>query len=196
MRRLGWIALVYAIGYITGPLTRLILTGVCGTIDSYEYVIPDVLGLWAMIMALAILALARRGVLSSSRLLDLGLVFPGGRCAGHRRPVSSGMECRYGPAFPSWFQANARGSSPTHPSFRTLRESCWVPSVLAASMGPAGLAISAVTTGAPIGRPLENTYFVASSYLCAILAYVIARIVHRFNLQMKARRNVRSCRKS
>jgi hypothetical protein len=42
VRRLGWIALVYAIGYITGPVTRLVLTG---SIDSYEYVIPDVFGL-------------------------------------------------------------------------------------------------------------------------------------------------------
>ena len=33
VRRLGWIALVHAIGYIAGPLTRLILTGVAGTID-------------------------------------------------------------------------------------------------------------------------------------------------------------------
>jgi hypothetical protein len=56
-----------AIGYITGPLTGRILTGVRGTIDSYEHVVPDVFGLAAVIMALAIFALARRGVLSSSR---------------------------------------------------------------------------------------------------------------------------------
>ena len=44
VRRLGWIALVYAIAYITGPLTRLVLSGVAGNIDSYEFVIPDVFG--------------------------------------------------------------------------------------------------------------------------------------------------------
>ena len=59
VRRLGWIALVYAIGYIAGSLTRLILTGVRGTIDSYGYVIPDVFGLGAVIMALAIFAAFR-----------------------------------------------------------------------------------------------------------------------------------------
>ena len=42
VRRLGWIALVYAIAYVAGPFTRLVLTGVAGTIDSYEFVIPDV----------------------------------------------------------------------------------------------------------------------------------------------------------
>ena len=68
-----------------------------------------------------------------------------------------------------------------------------IASLLAASMGPAGLAISAVATGTPIGQPLETvTYFLTSSYLCAILAYVIARIVHRFNLQLKDAREIGS----
>ena len=66
VRRLGWIALVYAIAYVAGPVTRLVLTGVAGTIDSYEFVIPDAFGVAAVIMALAIFAMARRGVLSSN----------------------------------------------------------------------------------------------------------------------------------
>ena len=55
VRRLGWIALVYAIAYLVGPFTRLVLNGVAGTIDSYEFVIPDVFGVAAVVMALAIL---------------------------------------------------------------------------------------------------------------------------------------------
>ena len=47
VRRLGRIALVYAIGYITGPLTRLILTGVRGTVVLDQYVVPDVFGVGA-----------------------------------------------------------------------------------------------------------------------------------------------------
>jgi hypothetical protein len=70
VRRLGWIALVYAIAYVAGPFARLVLSGVAGTIDSYEFVIPDVCGVAAVVMALAIFAMARRGVLSSRRLLD------------------------------------------------------------------------------------------------------------------------------
>jgi hypothetical protein len=58
VRRLGWIALVYAIAYVAGPFTRLILTGVAGTIDSYEFVIPDVFGVAAVIMALTVFAMA------------------------------------------------------------------------------------------------------------------------------------------
>ena len=54
----------YAIAYVVGPFTRLVLTGVAGTIDSYEFVIPDVFGVAAVVMGLAIFAMARRGVLS------------------------------------------------------------------------------------------------------------------------------------
>jgi hypothetical protein len=72
----------YAIAYVVGPFTRLVLTGVAGTIDSYEFVIPDVFGVAAVVMGLAIFAMARRGVLSSSRLLDLGLVFQVGGALG------------------------------------------------------------------------------------------------------------------
>ena len=98
VRRLGWIALVYAIAYVAGPFTRLVLTGVAGTIDSYEFVIPDVFSVAAVVMGLAIFAMARRGVLSSSRLLDLGLVFQVGGALGiavrefwHGVPLQSGI---------------------------------------------------------------------------------------------------------
>jgi serine/threonine-protein kinase len=192
VRRLGWIALVYAIAYMTGPLTRLVLTGVAGTIDSYEFVIPDVFGVGAVIMALAIFAMARRGVLSSKRLLDLGLVFQVGGALGIAVrefwlgvPVRAGLsflvpgECVWLLAYPLVVPNTPR---------RIL-----VASLLAASMGPAGLAISALTTGTRVGRPLDTAiYFLTSSYLCAILAYVIARIVHRFNLQMKDAREIGS----
>ena len=50
MRRLSWIALVYAIAYVAGPFTGLVLSGVAGTIDSYEFVIPDVFGLAVVIL--------------------------------------------------------------------------------------------------------------------------------------------------
>ena len=68
-----------------------------------------------------------------------------------------------------------------------------VTSLLAASMGPAGLSISAAATGAPVGRPIDAaTYFLTSNYLCAIIAYVIARIVHRVNVQLKNAREIGS----
>ena len=53
-------------------------------------------------------------------------------------------------------------------------------------MGPVGLAIAAAAHGTPIDRPFEAAaYFLTSSYPCAILAYVISRGVHRYNLRLK-----------
>jgi serine/threonine-protein kinase len=192
VRRLGWIALVYVIAYVAGPLTRLVLSGVAGTIDSYEFVIPDMFGVAAVVMALAIFAMVRRGVLSSQRLLDLGLVFQVAGALGiavrefwHGLPPGADLsflvpgECVWLLAYPLVVQNTPR--------------KILVAALLAASMGPAALAISAVTTGTRVGPPLDiATYFLTSSYLCAILAYVIAHIVHRFNLQMKDAREIGS----
>jgi hypothetical protein len=118
--------------------------------------------------------MACRGVLSSSRLLDLGLVFQVGGALGiavrefwHVVPLRSGMsflvpgECVWLLAYPLVVPEHAA--------------KILIASLLAASMGPAGLAICAVATGTPIGQPLETaTYFLTSSYQCAILAYVSA----------------------
>ena len=60
-------------------------------------------------------------------------------------------------------------------------------------MGPAALLISAAANGAAVGRPLDAVaYFLTSNYLCAILAYAIARIVHRVNVQLKNAREIGS----
>jgi hypothetical protein len=75
VRRLGWLALVYSIGHIAGPFARLVLSAVRGTVDSWEFGIPDAFGLGAVIMGFTMFAVVRRGVQSSRRLLDLGLVF-------------------------------------------------------------------------------------------------------------------------
>ena len=192
VRRLGWLALVYAIGNIAGPFARLVLSAVAGRVDASDFGIPDVFGLAAVIMAFAIFVAVRRGALSSKRLLDLGLVFQvvGALGIAVREfwqglpPTAGGSflvpgECVWLVAYPLLVPNTPR--------------KILVASLLAASMGPAALAISAVGNGTPVGRPLDAaTYFLTSSYLCAILAYVIARIVHRFNMQLKDAREIGS----
>ena len=60
-------------------------------------------------------------------------------------------------------------------------------------MGPVALAISAATTGTSVGAPFDiATYFLTSTYLCATVAYVIARVVHRFNVRLKEAREIGS----
>jgi eukaryotic-like serine/threonine-protein kinase len=192
VRRLGWLALVYAIGNIMGPFARLVLSAVAGRVDSSDFGIPDVFGLGAVIMAFAVFAVVRRGVLSSRSLLDLGLVFQVVGALGiavrefwHGLPQTPGGsflvpgECVWLVAYPL-LVPNTPGK-------------IFVASLLAASMGPAALAISAAATGTPLGRPFDGAmYFLTSSYLCAILAYVIARVVHRFNLKLKEAREIGS----
>ena len=60
---------------VAGPFAKLALAAVEGKLDASDFAIPDVFGLAAVIMALAVFVAVRRGALSSRRLLDWGLVF-------------------------------------------------------------------------------------------------------------------------
>jgi serine/threonine-protein kinase len=192
VRRLGWVALVYSIGHIAGPFARLVLSAAEGTVDSWTFGIPDLFGLGAVIIGFAMFAVVRRGVLASTRVLDLGLVFQVVGALGiavrefwHGLPQTAAGsffvpgECVWLVAYPLLVPNTPR--------------KVFVASLLAASTGPVALAISAVATATPVDRPLEAaTYFLTSSYLCAIVAYVIARVVYRFNLQLKDAREIGS----
>jgi serine/threonine-protein kinase len=192
VRRLGWLALLYSIGHIAGPFARLVLSAVRGTVDSWTFGIPDAFGLAAVIMGLAMFAVVRSGVLSSSRLLDLGLVFQ----------VVGALGISVREFWQGWPQAAGD-------SFFVPGECVWlvaypllvpntprkvlVSSLLAASAGPAVLAVSAAATATPVGPAIDVVvYFLTSSYLCAIVAYVIARIVHRFNVRLTDAREIGS----
>ena len=185
VRRLGWLALVYAIGNITGPLVRLLLAAGSGRIQASQFGIPDVFGLATVLIAFGLFAAVRRGRLSSKRLLDLGLVYQ--------------VVGALGIAVPEFWHGLAQSADGW---FLVPGECVWIvaypllvpntprkilaASLLAASMGPAGLAISAMATGLSVGRPFDvAAYFLTSSYVCAIFAYVIARVVHRVNLRLK-----------
>jgi len=191
VRRLGWLALVYAIGNIMGPFAKLSLAAVEGRVDASDFAVPDLFGLTAVIMALAVFVAVRRGAVSSRRLLDWGLVFQVVGALGmavrefwQGLPTTAGWflvpgECVWLVAYPLLV--------PNTPS------KILVTSLLAASMGPAGLFISAAVNGAAVGRPIDAVaYFLTSNYLCAIIAYVIARIVYRVNVQLKNAREVGS----
>jgi serine/threonine-protein kinase len=193
VRRLGWLALAYAIGHITGPFARLVLSAVEGSVQASDIGIPDLFGFAAVIMALGVFAAVRRGTLPSRRLLNLGLVF---EVVG-----ALGLAVRE-----FW-----HGLPPmAHGSFFVPAECVWlvaypllvpntpakilVASLLGASMGPLALAMSAAATGTTDRVPLFDaaTYFLTSSYSSAVLAYLVARVVHRFNLQWNKAREIGS----
>ncbi len=192
VRRLGWVALVYAIGNVTGPFARVVLSAVEGRIDASDFGIPDLFGVAAVIVAFAMFATVRRGTVSSRRLLDLGLVF---QIAG-----------TLGIAVPEFW----RGLPQTPDGWFLVPGECvWiiaypllvpntprkilVASLLAASVGPATLAISSAATRTSVVRPLDAaSYFLTSTYLCAIIAFVIARITYRVNLRLNDAREIGS----
>jgi serine/threonine-protein kinase len=170
VRRLGWLALAYAIAYITGPAARLAAGAFAGSVHASDVGIPDVFGLATVIMALGVFAAVRRGVLPARRLLDLGLVFQVIGALGfavrefrHGLPPTAGgsffvpAECVWLVAYPLLV--------PNTPA-RIL-----IASLLGASMGPLGLALSAIGV---------------------VLAYLLARVVHRFNLRWKNARDIGS----
>ena len=191
-RRLGWLCLAYAGGTILGHYERWAAIAWAGSVDLSLHV-PAVFGFAAVLMAIAVYVVSRRGLLSPRRLLDLGLVFQVvgamGIAAkeywGAAPPVIDGSfllvpaECVWIVAYPLIV--------PNTPN-KVL-----VASLLSASMGPTALALSAVVVGTPIHHPLSwATYFLASNYLCAIVAYLAARIVHGFGIRLKHARDVGS----
>jgi serine/threonine-protein kinase len=192
VRRLGWLGLGYSVTSIAGPFARLVLAAVSGRMDSAGFGIPDVFSVVAVVMGLAVFVVVRQGVLSSKRLLDFGLLF---QVVG-----ALGFSVRgfwYGlPETPSgWFLVPAECSwllaypllVPNSP------KKILVSSLIAASMGPLALVISSLATGIPLVRPLDvAAYFLTSSYLCAIVAYLMARIVHRFSTRLEVAREVGS----
>jgi len=192
VRRLGWLGLGYSVASIAGPFARLVLSAARGQLDSSDFGIPDVFSVLAVAMGLAVFAVVRRGVLSSKRLLDFGLVFQvvgalgfAVRGSWYGLPDTPGgwftvpAECPWLIAYPLLVPNTPR--------------KILISSLLAASMGPLALAISAVATGIPLARPLDAAaYFLTSSYLSAVIAYAIARIVHRFSMRLQVASEVGS----
>lgn len=188
-RRLGWLALVYSIGTVAiGDLARSVISATSG--GGFD--MPVVVGMGGVVMGFVVFALVRQGALSSKRLLDLGLIFYvlgtlgiAVREFGHGLPLAADgslipvtAECVWIVAYPLVV--------PNTPS-KTL-----VASMLAASMGPLGLLLSAPPSGS-FERPLETAaYFLRSNYMCAVFASVIARIVHRFTVRLENARAIGS----
>ena len=192
VRRLGWAALVYACGHIAGPFARLVQAAVGDPVHPWRFGIPDAFALAAVIAGLALFAAVRAGSWPSRRLLDLGLAFQVLGALGLAvREFWDGLPAAAG----AWFLVPGECVwIVIYPLLvpNTPRK-ILVTSLLSASMGPAALAISAAATGTPLGAPIGAAiYFVTSNYLCAMVAYVIARVMHRTSLQLKDARDIGS----
>jgi eukaryotic-like serine/threonine-protein kinase len=190
-RRLGWLGLVYACGSIAANYGRRALPALAGFGIDWRFHGSDVLGVTAAVMGIAVFVVSRRRWLSPTRMLHLGLVF--------QVAVAFALAAR---EFWEGFPPIAVGSFLFVPA-----ECVWIvtyplvvpntpnkvliASLLAASMGPAALALS--PGRGTIDRPLVYAaYFLTSNYLCAVIAYVVACIVHRFSIRLTHARDIGS----
>jgi len=190
-RRLGWLALIYAIGVVVGHFGRRVLLILSDSADVALHG-SDAFGLATAVLSLAVFVAARRRLLPAKRLLDLGLVFQvvaAFDIAATRAwtdaltPIAwYGLlpsECVLIVAYPLVV--------PNNPGKVLLA------ALLAASMGPATVVVSAALGGTVLGRPaVFATYFLVSTYLCAVAAYVGSRAVHRVGMRLKRARAIGS----
>jgi len=188
--RLGSLGVVYSAGGVFGYFGRRLLLASSHSIET-GLGAPDLFTAATVAMGVAVYVVSRRGGLSAKRLLDLGLVF---EVVGAFGIAASGL----------WSAA----PRPLYTSFSLVPAECvWivvyplvvpntpnnvlVASLLAASMGPAVLAVSAAT-GTVTAAPLESISYFLPNYLSALVAYAMARIVYRFNVRLKHAREIGS----
>ena len=191
-RRLRWVAVIYAGAGVLGHFGRRLLIAAIGSAD-FAFRPSDLLGVVTIAMGLAVYGLSRSGLVSAKRLLDVGLVFEVLGALGiaalpavdHLLPVPSGLFA-YVPAECVWIVVFPL-VVPNTPN-RVL-----IASLLAASMGPLAGVLGATFGGTPIRQPLLfATNYLTTNYVCAGIAYVVARVVHGFGMQLKQLREIGS----
>jgi eukaryotic-like serine/threonine-protein kinase len=188
--RLGSLGLVYAVGVSCSYFGRRALLAWSGLVEGGFHA-SDAITITAILMGLAVFAVSRRAGLPPARMVNLGLLFQVLGALG----IAAGD--------------NWRGLPPQLLTSLTMvpRECVWIilyplvvpntprnvffSSLLAASMGPAVVAIALVMSRTEIASAAFASY-VFSDYLSAIVAYAVARIVYRFHLRLKHAREIGS----
>ncbi len=191
-RRLPWLGLLFSVTYILNRLGQRTVMELTGTMLP-GLAIQDVFDFAAVMLGIAVFLLARSTLLNNTQKLQLALVFQvAGAFAIALTEFWLGFpiefvstsplipaECAWIIAFPLIVPNTPR---------RTL-----IASLLAASMGPAALALSAAVNGYAIERPwLYAAYFLSTNYVCALFAYPVSRIVYRFGKRLKQAREIGS----
>jgi serine/threonine-protein kinase len=189
--RLGWLGLVYAGGGLAGHFGRRALLAWTHAGDS-AFLPADLAAVISIAMGIGMFVLSRSAWLSPTRLVDVGLGFE--------------IVGAFGIAVSQYWTASVL---PPDTALTLIPAECvWIvvyplvvptaprkvliASLLAASMRPAALLLSALVSGAD-----RNTWIFAASYFlpncaAAVFAYLLARIVHRFTLRLKHAREIGS----
>jgi serine/threonine-protein kinase len=193
-RRLGWAGLLYACTYTLGYFGPHIINWL--TVPGYSFWrIQNVFAVVSVSLGLGVFYLSRRAMLPPQRLLDLGLVFEVIGSLGisvvqfwRGFPMVSPIEAKYTgiPWECAWIIIFPL-LAPNTP------RKILIASLAAASTGPATVLLAGAL-GHPIGRSpaLVATFFLFSTYLCVIVAYVIAQIVYRYGVRLTKARAIGS----
>src|SRR6267142_2776657 len=190
--RLGQLGLVYSGAILVAHFGRRALLTLFGTFDT-RFGVADVISMAAVAIGVIVYIISRRGMVSAKRLLDVGLAFEvvgafGMAVTGwwYGIPTTAGGSFTFVPPECLWIIVFPL-VVPNTP------RKVLVASLLAASMGPAALGLLSAVTGAPIPSPLlVAAFYLTSNYLCAIVAYLVARIVHRLSMRLKHLREIGS----
>jgi serine/threonine-protein kinase len=153
----------------------------------------DLLALAMLVMGIAVYVLSRSGLVRPKRLLDVGLAFEvlGALCIAampivdRQRQLPMGLvafvpaECVWIVVFPLVVPNTPR---------RVL-----VASLLAASMGPLIGVFAAASGTRPIQEPVYfAANYLATNYFCAVVAFLVSKVVHGFSLRLKQLREIGS----
>ncbi len=191
-RRLGWLALIYVGATMVGHFGRRAVLTSTGA-SSVALQLSDMFALAAIALGVAVYLASRNQRLSQNRVLDLGLFF---QVAGAFGIAVTELSSRSLPTIETLF-AYVPAECVWIVLFPLVvpntPNKVLVASLLAASMGPAALGLLAAATGTAIARPLVvAAFYLTSNYLCAVVAYLVARIVHRFSMRLKQLREIGS----
>ena len=201
-RRLGWAALVYSGTYLlafAGPYF-FIHTGLVASAPEHpSMVLPTIVAVASIAMGVAVFLLSRYGHMAPAKLLDLGLVFEVVGAFG----ISMGSLWT---AFPVWREEIFEGIT-----YMGIPWECvWIIAfpVLAPNTPTKTLAaaIAAASTGfvtvllskafgpmsPDVPMSLFVVYFGFSTYLCAAIAYVAARVIYQYGTRLSQAREIGS----
>jgi serine/threonine-protein kinase len=193
-KRLGWAALIYSFAYTIAYFTPHLAAFL--TVPGHPpWRVQHLFALASVGLGAVVFALSRRATMPAQRLLDLGLVFEVVASLG-----ISAVEFWNG--FPPFTFLGQK--------FEGIPWECvWIivfpllapntprkillASLLSASTAPAVVAARWMA-GVPIDRSpiLLTIYFLSTTFLCAVIAYVIARIVYRYGVRLRKAREIGS----
>ena len=191
-RRLGWAGLVYGTTFFVAYFGPRVL----GSYDAgnQQYVAVQT---WAAVVAIvlgySVFLLSRIAAIRPARLLDIGLIFGVvGSCGISIVEFAQGFthEIVYGtflgvPWECVWIMLFPLVAPNTPGKILTA-------SLASATTAPITLFLAHTYFGAPINVATGRlvTYFLFTSYVCAFLAFVMARIIIRYTVKLKRSREV------